>query len=363
MNRSFCFQRVLYCVMMTVVMMGTHAIYAQVPRKYTNERHKHYHDSLMNMNYNYVFPLLGDKVYKRGFDIPFPFGIMINSFYGWQGIDISNINIGIKGPNKTLGPANLDNIIEFSDVKATALNVNLRADMYVLPFLNVYALLSYLPYAKTHVQLSKPINLTAEPKQHGWVYGAGAMCAFGFGPVWMSVDYNVTWANMELLENKVFTQVAGIRIGHVFSGKTNAESNVSVWMGMMGMFLNNNTVGSIAMSEIFPDMTQQQVDETRQNYNNEGTITPIQKEILDEITQKIRDRINRLPVNDTYITYQMNKAPKSKWAGLVGAQYQFNKRWQLRSECNFISSERFSIMASVNYRFLGFKKQQVASGK
>jgi len=332
-------------------------IEAQNPaRKHMGEKHQQYHDSLMNMTYNRVFPIFGDKVYKRGFDIPFPFGIMINSFYGKQGIDITNVNIGIQGPNHSLGPVNLDNVIEFENVDAKAYNVNLRADMYVFPFLNVYALLNYFPLTKTHVELAKPIQIVAEPEQHGWAYGFGVNGSFGFGPLWLSLDYNMSWADMELLANKVFTEIAGIRVGHVFTSNKNPERNISLWIGAMGIFLNNKTVGSIAFSEIFPGMTQGQVEEARQNYNSVGTLTANQKQILDEITQRISDRLNNLPVNDAYITYEMNKAPKSPWAGIAGIQYQFNKRWQLRSESNLINKDRFSIMLSLNYRFLGFKK-------
>ncbi len=74
--------------------------------------------------------------------------------------------------------------------------------------------------------------------------------------------------------------------------------------------------------------------------------------------KKLSDRIHGISVDDTYITYQMDKHPTSTWAGLLGVQYQFNKRWQLRSESNFISGDRLSIMLSLNYRFLGFRKSK-----
>jgi hypothetical protein len=328
-----------------------------VSRKHLNDKHKTYYDSLKNMTYDRVFPIYGTKVYKRGFDIPFPFGIMLNTFYGRQGIDITNVRVGIQGPNNVLGPVNLDSIIQFGDVNATALNLNLRADCYLFPFLNVYLMLNYFPYSQTEVNLVKPIELKADPKQSGWAYGFGLMGAFGFGPVWFQGDYSLNWADMELLENKVFTQIAGVRMGHVFPGKKDPESNISIWVGAMGIFLNNRTVGSIKFTEIFPQITEDQVNEARTNYNNHNGITPLQKQVMDEITQRILDRIHDLPLDESYITYELDKAPSSKWAGLVGMQYQFNKRWQLRSESNFIGKDRLSILLSINYRFMGFKKK------
>jgi hypothetical protein len=281
---------------------------------------------------------------------------MINNFYGWQGIDISNLRVGVKGPNSSLGPANLDNIVQFSDVNAKLYNINVRADAYLFPFFNVYGLLGYIPYSRTHVELSEPVQLVAEPKQNGWMYGFGSMVAFGFGPVWMQADYNMTWADMELLNNKVFTQIIGVRMGHVFP-LSNPERNISMWLGAMGMFLNNRTVGEINMGDLFPGISESQVNDGTQNYSTNPSLNPMQKEIMDKIMQKISDRLHNIPVDDTYITYEMDKTPTSKWAGLAGIQYQFSKRWQLRSESNFISGDRFSILLSINYRFLGFKKK------
>ena len=164
---------------------------------------------------------------------------------------------------------------------------------------------------------------------------------------------------MELLKNKVFTQVVGIRLGQVFPSKVSPERNTSIWIGMMGVFLNNETVGEVSLDDALPDMPQEKLDEIKQSYSEwySGLSSTGQK-VADKIVERLQDRINGRPTGDTYITYEMDKAPKSKWAGLMGAQYQFNKRWQLRAESNFICKDRFSILASINYRFLGFKKKQ-----
>ncbi|MFT3823710.1 MAG: hypothetical protein QM731_07305 [Chitinophagaceae bacterium] len=332
-----------------------------ISSKHLSDSHKEYYDSLAKMNYNRVFPILGDKVYKRGFDIPFPFGVMINSFYGSQGITISNIKVGIKGTDTALGPVDLSDVIEFSDVTAKGYNVNTRVDLWVLPFLNVYGMLNWFPRASTSVSLSKPVELSTKATQHGWAWGLGIMGAGGVGPVWIQADYNMTWADMELLDNKVFTQIVGIRMGHAFTSHKNAERNISLWIGMMGMFINNNTVGQIALSDIFPGMTQEQIDNIKNSYNNwYDDLSAVKQKVVDKIVENLQDRIDGHPVKDTYITYQMNKSVKSRWAGLVGAQYQVNKRWQIRTECNFIGKDRFSLLTSLNYRFMGFKKKTKA---
>lgn len=346
------------CMVLLFIAISMAAAAQSVSRKHISDKHQKYYDSLKNMNYDRVFPLMGDKVYKRGFDIPFPFGIMVNNFVGSQKMEISNIRVGIRSPDSTFGPVDLSQVIEFSDVEARAYNLNIRADAWIFPFLNVYVLANYLPVTHTEVNLSKPVSLSTTATQSGWAYGFGVMGAGGVGPVWLQADYNFTWAQMKLLDNKVFTQVMGLRMGHVFSNKKDPAKNTSIWIGMMGIFLNNETVGQIPMNDIFPGLPQAKIDEIKQSYSNwYNDLNPVQKKVADKIMQKLQDRINGIDVSDTYITYELDKAPKSKWAGVVGAQYQFNKRWQLRAESNCIGGDRFSVLMSINYRFLGFKKK------
>jgi hypothetical protein len=346
-------------IFLTVMLAGAQTIDAQqASRKNLSTKHTAYYDSLLKMDYDRVFPILGDKVYKKGFDIPFPIGIMINNFYGKQDMELSNLRIGVKTPDTTLGPADFSEVIVFEKVNAEVYNINTRIDLWVLPFLNVYGLFMYIPYAQTEVVLSEPVQLTSKPEQSGWTWGFGVMGAGGVGPFWLQGDYNLTWSDMQLLNNKVFTQVVGIRLGQVFPSKVSPEKNVSFWIGAMGLFLNNETVGEVSLDEALPGIPQEKIDEIKQSYSEwYNGLSQTGQQVADKILQGLQDKINGRPTGDTYITYEMDKAPKSKWAGLVGAQYQFNKRWQLRGESNFIGKDRFSLLLSVNYRFLGFKKK------
>ena len=329
-----------------------------VARKHISDKHQTYYDSLKNMKYDRLLPIWGDRVYKRGFDIPFPFGIMVNNFFGNQKMDIGNIHLGIREGDSIHGPVDLSKVIQFGDVEARVYNINIRADAYIFPFLNVYLMANYLPKATTHVTLTKPISLSTTAEQDGWAYGFGIMGAGGVGPFWLQADYNATWADMQLLDNKVFTQIIGIRLGHVIPNKKDPQKNVSFWIGMMGMFLNNETVGEIALNDLFPGLPQEKIDEIKQSYSDwYNDLGKPQQKVVDKIVQGLQDRLNGINVDDTYIMYTLDKKPKSKWAGVVGAQYQLSKRWQFRAESNCIGGDRYSLLLSVNYRFLGFKKK------
>ena len=63
------------------------------------------------------------------------------------------------------------------------------------------------------------------------------------------------------VQNKVFTQVAGVRMGHVFPNKSHPEKNVSIWVGAMGIFINNDTRGEIALSDVFSGISPEKIDE------------------------------------------------------------------------------------------------------
>lgn len=82
------------------IILATFVFSASVHAQYTNKRVKSkyqaYTDSLKNLKYNYVFPLLGQGAYSEGFDIPFPMGIMANYFYSDMGILINNFRLGFQ---------------------------------------------------------------------------------------------------------------------------------------------------------------------------------------------------------------------------------------------------------------------------
>lgn len=349
--------RILYLPLLIVMLTAFQGMAQSVSRKHTSGSHQHYYDSLAAMKYNGVFPLLGDKVYKKGFDLPLPFGVMVNTFYGNQDIRISDMQVGVKAGDSTLGPVDMSKVVVFDKVNSKTFNTNVRVDMWVLPFLNIYGLAAWIPKATTSVSMSQPVTLQSSPSQHGMAYGLGAMLAGGIGPLWLQADYNTTWADMQLLENKVHTQISGFRAGHVFTSRKSAERNFSVWAGVMGIFINNNTVGQIKLKDVFPGLPQEKVDEIKESYEHWYNQLPkVSQRVVDKIVQGLQDKISGLPVDDIYVTYRMNKSIKTRWAGLMGAQYQLNKKWQLRVESNFIGKDRFSVLASVNYRFTGFKK-------
>ena len=88
MIRNILFYVVLVCFF-------TQQINAQYASTKVKEKHDAYTDSLKQVKYDNVFPIFGQKAYQKGFDIPYPTGVMVNYMYIKQGIIVDNLRLGL----------------------------------------------------------------------------------------------------------------------------------------------------------------------------------------------------------------------------------------------------------------------------
>ena len=80
-------------VLPTTLIFLSFAVNAQYASKKVLKKRQAYTDSIKQVKYDYIFPILGQKVYKAGFDIPYPLGIMGNFMIMDQGILIDNMQL------------------------------------------------------------------------------------------------------------------------------------------------------------------------------------------------------------------------------------------------------------------------------
>src|SRR5210317_2229478 len=150
-----------------------------------NNKHEAYIDSLKNVDYKAFLPIWGKQAYKKGFDLPYPTGVMVNYVYIDQGLVIDNLRLGLKTENIDI-PLTGAEFIGFSDNSVVAESVIVRPDVWILPFLNIYGIFG-VGTSSTEVNLEFPINLTAVVDQRITNAGIGATAAAGLGPVWMAL--------------------------------------------------------------------------------------------------------------------------------------------------------------------------------
>ena len=328
---------------------------AQYATKRVSKKQAAYTDSIKSVEYDYIFPIWGQKAYKRGFDLPYPVGLMGNFLWIDQGILIDNMQLGLKTDNQDIPLTPVD-FIQFGENRTEAYTANFRPDVWIFPFLNLYGIIGG-GTSITTVRLTEPVELKSVVEQKITTYGIGVMGAFGIGPVWLSVDANSTWTKPVLLEKPVRVRVLGVRVGKTWTSKSHPERNFAIWIGGMRARMESETRGEVSLQDALPPETWDRADEIVQNYtdwynslNPNNPIDAAKQQVADQVLTPIVERIGNAD-GSSIIRYGMDKAPAEEWNMVVGAQYQFNKRWMLRSEGGVLG-DRKSFLLSINYRLL-----------
>jgi hypothetical protein len=305
---------------------------------------KHYKDSLRRAGYPYRFPILGSKLVEKGFSVQYPVGAMLNFMGGEQKVDITDLKVGFND----MEPVPLD-FIKFGDVKAHMQSATTRLDLWILPFVDLYGILG-LVQAKTNVNINAPFRFSSEADFKGYVMGLGTTLAGGYHGIITITDINYTWTHMDKLDEAVKSFMITPRVGYNFQFREKPGKSVAAWVGVTGFFVNQGTSGAIDLADLKPSMdpaqAQKIIDETEQWYQS---LTRPQQVVVKRIAEAVLNKMNNLP-DDITINYSLKKNPVSNWSMLVGAQYQFNKRWQVRTEVGFLGGRK-SLLLSGNYRW------------
>jgi len=315
-------------------------------------------DSVVPYKYPYVMPILGQKVADKGFQIPLPMGVMINTFYGDQNLSLSNMEVGFNN-----GPMyNLDSIIQFGDVTATAFTINTRIDTWIFPFWDFYVMGGY-GNANTLVNIVKPADFSTDTKSQGYYFGVGSTLAFGIRGFFASLDGSYIWNYQDLLTKPAKLLTVGLRTGPIFKFKKHKNMNFVPWVGILFTNLNNETVGSINASDVFPGGGSQ-IDEIQSNLDNwYNGLTPVKQKAFEDLYNNLSDGLDNIGENggNSTIQYSMQKKIDKPFNMIIGGQWQINLRYQIRAEAQFLG-DRTGVVVSLNYRF-GIKGKNFLAGQ
>ena len=130
-------RKIKLAIILGTLLFSGQILFAQYATTRVNDKYQAYTDSLKQVDYEYIFPFLGQGAYKKGFDIPYPAGVMSNFIWMRQSIIMSNMQLGFDGVNNDIPLTNVDDLIEFGQNTNTSYTVNFRPDLWVFPFLNV----------------------------------------------------------------------------------------------------------------------------------------------------------------------------------------------------------------------------------
>ena len=355
------------------------ALHAQV---YTNkpvgEKSEPLVDSLKATPYPYALPIWGAKATALGFDLPYSAGLSVNFLTQESELILQNLQVGFNN-----GPQyNIDEIVRFNNATAKASALNIRPDIWVLPFLNVYAIMGKV---KTSTEIDASIYLpdTANvwspvasfgttAKFDGTVFGLGITPTMGVGGGWIALDMNFAWTDIEALDKPVKTFVFGPRFGKSFKFKK-PQNQIAIWAGGFRVQFSSETSGSLPLIELFPgadpqgkvdqaiinvETKQMNVDEWWNGLSNVEQANPVNKAKYETANRALTSAGNLLNAADAALNdgeqatvqYSLDKDLKDAWNFIVGSQYQLNKHWMVRAEIGFLGS-RQQFLTSLQYRF------------
>ena len=317
-----------------------------------NPFHEAYNDSLKKMNYPYTFPLWAKKGYKKGFDIPYPWGIGVNYFWARQEVNISNIAVGFNGK----APVDLTDVIKFGKIQATANAYTVRPDLFVLPFLSIYGVFGF-GNSSIDVPVVEPIVFSTHPTSKATSAGLGFTVAGGFQGVVLIFDNSFNWLNTDKLTDLVPAYNATLRIAHQFRSSMRADRNITIWMGPCFQKIRADTKGVIAINDIFTgfdDAQKQQVKDRLDAWY--ATLSPPQQVVAGEIISKVKEFFEGRDNGNGEISYQLDKSIAGPWNLVLGAQLQFSKNYMMRVEMGAYG-KRSQFLLSFNYRFQSLKRK------
>jgi len=184
--------------------------------------------------YQRALPFMAEEAIKRGYELPLPFGAaLIVTVLGDRKIDVTDVRVGLKNP-----PQSVSEFVQLgstSDVK----NVNLKFDAWLLPFLNVYALIGAVHNTSTtHALITVPapgprpgtlqFEKDVPTELDGLVGGGGITLATGYRQLFLVADASYVQSDLGF-DNAFSALIATIRTG--WNG-TIGTLPVQLWLGV-----------------------------------------------------------------------------------------------------------------------------------
>jgi hypothetical protein len=326
-----------------------------------------------------MLPILGKQATKKGFNLPYSAGLGINTLWQKSELIIEDLKVGFNNAP----PYDLDEVIRFNEAIAEATALNIRPDVWLLPFLNVYGIIAVAnPSTTVDFGLYVPdstdtwkevANYRTEAKFSSTTLGFGLTPTIGIGGGWMALDMNWTWSDVSALDEPVKTFVFGPRFGKSFKLKK-PEQNIAVWVGGFRIKYGAETNGSVAIGEVVEgdgeasakiDAGQQKVAEAQKQVDAwwAGLTPPQQSNPVNEAKYETANRALEKAgsilsaadgalntIGSSTVQYSLNKRLKDAWNFIIGAQYQLNKHWMIRGEFGFLGS-RQQFIGGLQYRF------------
>jgi hypothetical protein len=287
-----------------------------------------------------TFPIWGDEARARGYSIPLPFGVNLSYMNIRQNIDVDSITFsGLKLGDHPI-PSDLFNI-DVGKTRQRSKSENLRLDMWVFPFLNIYGLVGH-----TRGSSLSQVSVDADPSKYtgidriiasavhrlnqsgdlqdidfaldfkGTTVGTGFTLAGGYEKWFALVDTNYTRTEFDILDGKISAITVSPRVGYRFDMPAiSGPSHLSLWVGSMYQNVDQEFKGNLSDLHMPAEL------------------------------QPLIDAVNK----DNAGRFDVKQHLSSPWNTLIGAQYELTQNFNVLAEVGF--NERNSFFLAGEYRF------------
>lgn len=182
-------------------------------------------------------PFLGHLASDRGIELPLPFGAGLTTYYIQRDIAVSALRIGRDG-------SPLSTVPEFVQLASNSRvgNLNAKFDVWLLPFVNVYAIAGYVwNESDTTLELSLPPllaggaargrRMTVPTALEGTVGGLGMTVAGGYRSLFLALDINAARADLGFDDRfkAVVTSARGGWNGQLGGKSLRVWANATYW--------------------------------------------------------------------------------------------------------------------------------------
>ena len=166
-----------------------------------------------------VLPFMAEEALKRGYELPLPFGAgLVVTGLGGRKIDVTDVRVGLQNP-----PRSVSDFVALG-ASSDVFNANLKFDAWLLPFVDVYALVGYVRnHSATHALITVPApgpppgNLqfekTLSTDLDGMVGGVGVAVATGYENFFLVIDASFIQSDLGF-DNAFKATIATVRAGY-----------------------------------------------------------------------------------------------------------------------------------------------------
>lgn len=185
--------------------------------------------------------MAGDK------ELPLPFGIGATFYYQEQ--DYSLDRLSISSPFAAIDPSLIAAVAPGVEIDNELVEVNMKMDAWLTPFLNVHGLLGYVN-GETEVSIGQPFG-SINVDYDGLVYGVGATAVGGVKDVFASFTGVWTWSDLDTSGSSVESLVLMPRLGYSLP-EFGATKAMQIWIGAMYLDIEEEHDGTATVSTLGP---------------------------------------------------------------------------------------------------------------